>query len=72
MLRTYNLATLLSAALIGVAKAQHGDIFKFCTEGKCEECPVGLNNAGTGFPNCVIYNSKDVFSGLDFKESEGG
>ncbi|PKY04388.1 hypothetical protein P168DRAFT_304674 [Aspergillus campestris IBT 28561] len=36
----------------------------FCTKGGCEEdsCPVALATAGTGYPNCVIYDSKDIFS----------
>ena len=47
----------------------------FCTKGGCEEdnCPVALATAGTGYPNCVIYDSKDLFSQeLGFSTSAHG
>ncbi|PLB41873.1 uncharacterized protein BDW47DRAFT_122318 [Aspergillus candidus] len=47
----------------------------FCTKGGCEEdnCPVALATAGTGYPNCVIYDSKDLFSSeLGFSTSDHG
>ncbi|KAK4207877.1 hypothetical protein QBC37DRAFT_444238 [Rhypophila decipiens] len=61
------------AFLSGVALVQaQEDVFKFCPESTCGDCPVGLTSQGTGFPNCVIYNSDDVFPGLGFTGSEGG
>ncbi|KAM7212420.1 hypothetical protein V8F06_012189 [Rhypophila decipiens] len=62
LLKMGALAFLSGGALV---QAQE-DVFKFCPESTCGDCPVGLTSQGTGFPNCVIYNSDDIFPGLGF------
>ncbi|KAM7214989.1 hypothetical protein V8F06_009666 [Rhypophila decipiens] len=75
MIRTDILFNTGVLALLGggLVQAQSDEsVFKFCKKGDCTDCPVGLTTAGTGYPKCVIYNSDDVFRGLEFEPSEGG
>ncbi|KAF2723499.1 hypothetical protein K431DRAFT_292537 [Polychaeton citri CBS 116435] len=53
----------LSSIAFGIVAAQddNGGPFNLCTGDNCENCPVSLASAGTGYPNCVVYNSQDVF-----------
>lgn len=67
--KLYSLA-LLSA--IAGRVAADGEPFSFCTDGKCDDCPVSVSSAGTGFPECVVYNSEDFFGGGDFDAADGG
>jgi hypothetical protein len=49
------------------------DVFTFCADNKCGNCPVQVTDAGTGYPNCVIYSTDDVFGGQpEFNGSAGG
>lgn len=73
MLKTLPFA--VAAALYFQAAHASEKPISFCTKGGCEEdnCPVALATAGTGYPNCVIYDSKDLFSGgLGFPTSDNG
>ncbi|KAF2656730.1 hypothetical protein K491DRAFT_596474 [Lophiostoma macrostomum CBS 122681] len=67
---TYHLSLLTSLFAAAVAK----DPFYMCTESKCEECPsaVGFNGEDTDYPNCVIYNSEDVFANQGYEGTDGG
>lgn len=63
---------LIIISLAAFSKAAES-AFDMCTAGTCEDCPVSLTSAGTGYPNCVIYNSADIFSSdLGFTASDGG
>lgn len=46
----------------------------FCTKGGCEDndCPVSIATSGKGYPNCVVYDSDDIFPGQGFPTSDGG
>ncbi|KAH8892268.1 hypothetical protein GQ53DRAFT_596485, partial [Thozetella sp. PMI_491] len=46
--------------------------FSFCKDDQCGDCPVSVTSAGTGFPNCVTYNSDDVFKNQGFPGAAGG
>lgn len=70
MLSIMHKAALLSAIVGSVAAAD--EPFSFCTDGKCGDCPVSVSSGGTGFPECVIYNSEDFFGGGDFEAADGG
>ncbi|KAF7563715.1 hypothetical protein G7046_g414 [Stylonectria norvegica] len=61
-------ATLFAAALNGVL----ADPFGFCKDNTCSDCPVSVATAGTGYPNCVVYNTDDVFANQGFGGSAGG
>ncbi|KAI0020346.1 hypothetical protein F4780DRAFT_791994 [Xylariomycetidae sp. FL0641] len=64
------LSFLTAAARLATANDIHP--FKFCTDDQCGDCPVSITSAGTGYPNCVIYNTADVFANYGFNGSEGG
>ncbi|KAK4040839.1 hypothetical protein C8A01DRAFT_35114 [Parachaetomium inaequale] len=65
--------TQLVAVGMGVAlPLVHADVYKMCKDNKCQDCPVGLTNAGTGYPNCVTYDSDTVFFNSDYPGSGGG
>jgi len=49
-----------------------GGVYKMCKDNKCQNCPVGLTNAGTGYPNCVVYDSDNVFYSQGFEGTDGG
>jgi len=60
---------LALAAVIDLVAGQ----YKFCTDGKCSDCPTSIANLGTGFPKCLVYSTEDVFFNQPgFNESEGG
>ncbi|RYP61000.1 hypothetical protein DL771_010285 [Monosporascus sp. 5C6A] len=47
--------------------------FKFCKDNTCGDCPVQVTDAGTGYPNCVVYSTDDVFGNQEgFPGSDGG
>ncbi|CAJ2513932.1 Uu.00g020510.m01.CDS01 [Anthostomella pinea] len=47
--------------------------FKFCGDNECGSCSVQVTDAGTGYPNCVVYSTQDVFGGQDeFNGSDSG
>ncbi|KAK6815650.1 hypothetical protein PG987_016654 [Apiospora arundinis] len=46
------------------------DDYSMCRDEKCGDCPVTLADLGTGYPECIIYNTEDVFGGLDFPPSD--
>ena len=48
------------------------DPFYMCTDNKCENCPSAISSTGTGYPDCVIYSSEDVFANQGYEGSEGG
>lgn len=58
----FNLA--MSAALAAQLVHASGP-FKFCSTNTCDTCPVQVLDAGTGWPNCVVYRTDDVFGGND-------
>ncbi|KAI1267908.1 hypothetical protein F5Y18DRAFT_415458 [Xylariaceae sp. FL1019] len=67
--------TLRGAALLFLTYriAHASDPFIFCTDNECDDCPVHLTDLGTGYPDCVIYSTEDVFGGQDdFEGSENG
>ena len=47
------------------------DPFYMCTDNKCESCPSAISSTGTGYPNCVIYSSEDVFARVTREAREG-
>ena len=61
-------ATAFAAALRGA----FADPFAFCKDNTCGDCPVSVTNTGTGFPNCVVYNTADIFTNQGFGGSPGG
>lgn len=48
----------------------------FCKGSPCEgsECPLvfGRDALGTGFPQCVVYNTEDNLSDKGFSGADGG
>ncbi|KAK8124270.1 uncharacterized protein PG998_000029 [Apiospora kogelbergensis] len=44
--------------------------YSMCRDEGCGDCPVTLASLGTGYPECIIYNTDDVFGGQDFPPSE--
>lgn len=68
MLGTQYLSIIAGLTSVAVAK----DPFYMCTDNKCEQCPSSVASSGTGYPDCVIYNSEDVFAHQGFNGSEGG
>ncbi|KAK8121577.1 hypothetical protein PG984_010247 [Apiospora sp. TS-2023a] len=47
------------------------EAFNLCKEDACKECPVHIGTTGPKYPDCVIYNSEDVFTNQGFpKQSE--
>ena len=58
------------STIVFVAVAQ--DPFYMCTDTKCEACPSAISSTGTGYPDCVIYNSEDVFANQGYEGSKGG
>ena len=81
-MRTQNFITFLST--IPLIKAQ---AVGFCTDDKCATCklsfysvlyitdsisgPSSITTAGTGYPECVIYDTETVFAGQGFEVGEG-
>ncbi|RAQ98698.1 hypothetical protein DDE82_008995 [Stemphylium lycopersici] len=68
MVGVHYLSVLSCVASIAVAQ----DPFYMCTDTKCEECPSAVSSTGTGYPDCVIYSSEDVFVNQGYSGSEGG
>lgn len=68
MVATNYLSILAGLASVSVAQ----DPFYMCTESKCENCPSSVASTGTGYPNCVIYNSEDVFANQGYDGADGG
>lgn len=58
-------AVVLAATAIAARLALASGPFKFCTDDVCKTCPVQVSDAGTGYPNCVVYKTTDVFGGND-------
>src|SRR5690348_12997215 len=46
---------LILAILAKVHFVDAASVYKMCKDNTCQDCPVGLTNAGTGYPKCVIY-----------------
>lgn len=46
------------------------DDFTFCKGDDCGDCPVSITSIGTGYPDCAIYNSHDVFGNQGFEEAD--
>ncbi|KAK7949440.1 hypothetical protein PG988_016079 [Apiospora saccharicola] len=61
------LALGVSLTAIGHVLAED---YNMCRDDKCGDCPVSLASLGTGFPDCIIYNTEDVFGGQDFPPSD--
>lgn len=68
MFYTYRWSLL--AGIVSAVAAQ--DPFYMCTENTCENCPSSVASTGTGYPDCAIYNSEDVFANQGYNGSEGG
>lgn len=45
---------------------------RICHAAGCKDCPVSTTDSGIGFPDCTVYDSEDVFSGLFEKSEETG
>lgn len=54
----------LCSVLVTHVAAQ--DPFTFCKDDTCGDCPVSVTSIGTGYPDCAIYNSEDVFGNQGF------
>ncbi|KAI0141783.1 hypothetical protein GGR57DRAFT_398951 [Xylariaceae sp. FL1272] len=70
-------ATYLSIPTIFFALAVRpggaSDPFKLCNDNKCGDCPIQVTDAGTGFPNCVVYSTESVFGNQpDIPGSDSG
>lgn len=59
----------LAAALLSQASAKQ---FTFCKDDSCKDCPVNIEEAGTGYPNCVVYDSKRTFNNQNFPTLPSG
>lgn len=59
----------LGAVLMAASNVLAED-YSMCRDDKCGDCPVTLASLGTGYPECIIYNTEDVFGGQDFPESD--
>lgn len=46
--------------------AAQDEPFTFCKDDTCGDCPVTVTSVGTGYPDCAIYNSADVFGNQGF------
>jgi hypothetical protein len=68
----FTAAVLVAATSTVLADTLAGAPFTFCTESTCSDCPSSITSAGTGYPACVVYSSKDVFAAGDFMGSDGG
>ncbi|KAK3301862.1 uncharacterized protein B0T15DRAFT_544888 [Chaetomium strumarium] len=68
------LVSLFTALVLGgsLQPVIAADVYKMCKDNKCQNCSVGITNAGTGYPNCVTYDSDTVFFNQDIPGSEGG
>jgi hypothetical protein len=53
---------VLVAILATAAQAQ---VMGICTGEECDYCPNSLTTAGTGFPECVIYDRDTVLGGKE-------
>jgi len=67
-----NLKLFLNFVLPVAFNLAEGGVYKMCKDNKCQNCPVELTNAGTGYPNCVVYDSDNVFYNQDFEGTDGG
>jgi len=66
-------SSLAAAALFGAAAADDGQgPIQFCHDKSCQDCPVSLTVEGTGYPECVVYDSDQIFGNGDFAESDSG
>ncbi|CAA9960579.1 hypothetical protein PTMSG1_03980 [Pyrenophora teres f. maculata] len=68
MVGAHYLSVLSCIASIAVAQ----DPFYMCTDKVCQNCPSAVSTTGTGFPDCVIYSSQDVFANQGYSGNEGG
>ena len=66
------LAFTALSGLLGRAVFAADEPFSFCKDNSCNDCPVNIASAGTGYPACVTYNSDDVFKNQDYPGSAGG
>ncbi|KAI1425419.1 hypothetical protein F5Y12DRAFT_374696 [Xylaria sp. FL1777] len=67
------MASRLPLALVALASALRVtamDPFTFCKDDQCGDCPVSVTSLGTGFPDCAIYSSKDVFGNQGFPQKD--
>ncbi|KAI1263633.1 hypothetical protein F5Y18DRAFT_393599 [Xylariaceae sp. FL1019] len=59
--------------ILAVKPGEASDPFKLCNDNKCGDCPIQVTDAGTGFPNCVVYSTESVFGNQpDIPGSESG
>ncbi|KAH6643479.1 hypothetical protein BKA67DRAFT_665285 [Truncatella angustata] len=66
----FNDAFLLFVAASSLLRAVAQDPFTFCKDDGCGDCPVSITSIGTGYPDCAIYNSVDVFGNQGFDEEK--
>ncbi|KAI0470803.1 hypothetical protein GGR56DRAFT_657719 [Xylariaceae sp. FL0804] len=52
---------LVAVSVLAIRLAMASGPFEFCTDNECGNCPVQVTDAGTGYPNCVVYSTEDVF-----------
>lgn len=62
--------SLLVTALLSALVLVNGQVASFCKDDGCVDCPMSLAIVGTGYPECVIYDTETVFGGLGFREGE--
>ncbi|KAH6641071.1 hypothetical protein F5144DRAFT_481645 [Chaetomium tenue] len=68
-MRSFQLVAWATSLALPLAKA---NVYKMCKDNHCDDCPVGITNAGSGYPDCVTYDSETVFYNSDFPGSDGG
>ncbi|KAI0509215.1 hypothetical protein F5B22DRAFT_649263 [Xylaria bambusicola] len=56
-------------AVLATALCVVAEEYTFCTEDTCGDCPVSITTIGTGYPDCAIYNSMDVFGNQGFEQT---
>jgi hypothetical protein len=62
---------VLGLCFFSSVKAQFPPL-SVCTEGQCDDCPQSVTSGGTGYPDCVVYSSADVFASGDYNKTDGG
>jgi hypothetical protein len=61
-------SSILLASVSSLVGVFAQDPFKFCKDDGCGDCPVAVTSIGTGYPDCAIYNSADVFGNQGFPQ----
>ncbi|KAH8898666.1 hypothetical protein GQ53DRAFT_358246 [Thozetella sp. PMI_491] len=65
------LDTRILAVALGVTSLAAAQSMSWCKDEKCGDCPSGITSAGTGYPQCVVYDTETVFGGQGFEPATG-